>query len=912
MKKGIRINKNNIISLQGIIICLFSLVIVFSQKSIFSFLSTGILAAFGFIGFWILVPILFIWGIYLTFRTFLKKHRMDISMWGAFILFIALLVLTSAYGTEGYKLSDGITLSMFNTAEGYDYLKFNNSIGYFNEIAGFTSDEISTKLVLSNVHLGGGYVGFILCGLLNNGITPLGTLILSWIIASIGILLILNRQIKAGFLLIKNRKRKAKKEEENDNEEDNNPLSLTEHEEISDMYSNLDSIIIEDKEEDLISLPPMVETISPHENLNTLSLRNFNNTHGLKKPVLDIDGNENKNINFNNVLSSINEEIEQENPTNIENNTYVEQEENNYNDFSNCSINDINNTNNEINEDDYSNTSSINNSDDSRETFTPINEEHSIQEESLIQEKKPHMVYAETIVDPTKRGQPKATIKPPYKLPPIELLQFHENDDDLAKNDVSSIARLEILNKAFSDFNIGAEAISYKTGPSVTRYNVKFKPNVSVSSLNRIVNDLSVRLCGVPVRYEPIVFGVDTSGIEVQNEVRINVGLRESIAKLPVGEKFIYNIPFGKDISGDLLNASITKFPHMLVAGSTGSGKSIFMQCCLITLLMRTTPYELKLMLIDPKKVEMNYYENIPHLLCPIITEAKKAVVALRKLVDEMERRYNLFVNCRVRDFGEFNVYAKKEGLEPLPLIIVFFDEYADINEECKEIKEPVVRIAAKARAAGIHLVIATQRPSVNVIDGVIKANISTHVALRVANFTDSSTILGEGGAEKLLGNGDMIIDCAAVVAGVKPRVQGCYVSPEEITAVVDYIKKQSAPLYDPEFLDLTDHSHDDDVNDEGVSYDPSAAKELSEEQLYETIKSDIQSKEYCSISYIQRTYGVGFPKAGRLFNKLVKDGLVANKGDARGCKVLIKNEQSESPVSSDESKVYVNDEGEN
>lgn len=206
-------------------------------------------------------------------------------------------------------------------------------------------------------------------------------------------------------------------------------------------------------------------------------------------------------------------------------------------------------------------------------------------------------------------------------------------------------------------------------------------------------------------------------------------------------------------------------------------------------------------------------------------------------------------------------------------------------------------------------MIVATQRPSVNVIDGVIKANLTSRVALMVGNYVDSNTIIGEAGAEKLLGNGDMIVDCTSVTHGSKPRVQGCFVTASEINRVTDYIRKQAKPMYDPEFLDLTDHSQDFTSNDEGVSVDLASLKEASEEQLLEQIKNDLTSKEYCSISFIQRTYGVGFPKAGRLFAKLVAQGYVAKQGDSRGNKVLIKQEQSISPTSIDESKLYQNPE---
>lgn len=520
--------------------------------------------------------------------------------------------------------------------------------------------------------------------------------------------------------------------------------------------------------------------------------------------------------------------------------------------------------------------------------------EEIIEKEEVKEESIPQKVEAVNVIENTnilQNQQPKPKVKRQYKLPPINLLDLHEGSDDDKANEQSCQDRVNFINTIFEQLHVGAKAIGYTVGPSVTRYDIQTNSDVSVNVVNRYVDDLSVRLGGVPVRFQSIVFGKATSGLEIPNEVRTNVGLRESIEALPKGEKYLRNIPFGKDISGKLVQANLQDFPHLLVSGTTGSGKSIFVHSAIMTLLMRNTPNQVKLVLIDPKKVEMSYYKDIPHLLCPSISDPKKALVAMRKLVDEMERRYNLFEQNLVRDIGSYNRMASEKGLEPLPLIIVFVDEYADLSEACKEIREPVVRIAQKARSAGIHLCIATQRPSVNVIDGVIKANIATHVALMVASSVDSVTIIGEAGAEQLLGNGDMLIECPLISRSGKPRVQGCFVDTPEISRVCDYLRENYGPDYDPEFLDLEEHVEVPQSYDEPKVIDKSA----SEDQLYEMIKEDITSLEFCSISYIQRTYGVGFPKAGRLFNKLLKDGYVSLEHDSRGSKVLIRSQEGQS-----------------
>ena len=876
--KKLKINKDTLAGTGGIAICLFALLITLSSNNkVFGFLSVSILTVFGFIGFWILIPAIFILGMYLVIRQKIKKFRFDITIWGIYVIILALLIMTSAWGSEGVILTisseENVIISMFkkgdvfdeanNVTYTYTSLKFNNCITYFQEIAKLnvqgrvdsTGQALQwyNGLSITDVRLGGGYLGFVLCGALNSLITPVGTTIVFWLAILAGLGLIFNRQLKKLYLYIKNRK-----------------VSKSAHDDVysteSTDYSS--NVIYNDNP---VSAPSEVQPSAPAleqapaPSFLEMQSRSFNATHGLQKASFIMDGGEVANKVEDAPKEEVNLFVRQDAPSFVGEPTPMEEE-------------------------------LVNN----EPTFEPI------APTPVIEEKSEEPAVEDTYAgDPLHKPQPKAVIKPPFKLPPMDLLDYHENLDDLTKNDASCESRTALLNQIFQDMNVGAEVVGHTVGPSVTRYDVKTRANVSVASIKRIEQDISVRLGGVPVRFVPIVLGKDTSGLEMQNEIRTNVGLRESIEKIPEGEKFLTAIPFGQDISGNVLYASLKDFPHMLVAGATGSGKSIFMHATIISLLMKNTPEELKLLLIDPKKVEMNYYKEIPHLLCPNVSDPMKAKVALEKLADEMERRYNLFEENRVRDIKEFNRFAKEKGLTPLPTIAVFIDEYADLSEACKDVRTPVVRIAQKARSAGIHLVIATQRPSVNVIDGVIKANLPTHVALMVSSFFDSNVIIGEGGAELLLGNGDMIVECSAISRANKPRVQGCFIDSPEINRVTDFLRNQGGPQYDPMFLDLEDHSKDG-FSEEEIVVDTAALKEASEDQLYTQIKSDLVHKEYCSISFIQRTYGVGFPKAGRMFARLVKDGIVANGGDARGSKVLVHNmEQSEGVTSIDESHVY-------
>lgn len=916
MNKRIAIKKDTNIAMLGAIICLLALVILFSSQSVLSFLSNGILSAFGFIGFWILIPTLFVFGLYLILRKKLMKIRFDLSLWGVLLIVIAFLILSSSWGSEGHDFiynEKNYVVHMFDS--GFENEKQIIKLQFGDpsciDVCKSIIDEYG--LSLSNIHLGGGYIGYILCGALNNAITPIGMTIVCWVLVVAGILLILNRQIKKLFnYLLSNKQRKAAKE---------------------DVYSSLD-----ESSTAYSTLQSSVETLNGSDEANNhvennnniymqdLTIRNFNNTHGLQKPSFVLDGKiisndfdqqpveDNQFINFqSNELASSN----QNDKVDFKQETNEETNEETNTSFSNDNVDnsiDDENANKEViqNNDDFSfeNVSLSNtNNDVQKQTnnenvaiSSKINEEKiSIKEELKKEEPVSTVVKKRPQVEP----QPKATVKPLFFLPDSSLLEYHENDEDVYKNEESTAAKTAIINQTFVDYNIGAEVVGHTIGPSVTRYDIKLKPNVLVSSINKILTNLAINLSGTSFRFEEIVRGKATSGLELPNEVRTSVGLREAIEKMPTGEKYSMNIPFGKDICGNVLSADIRKMPHLLVAGGTGSGKSIFMHSTILSLIMRNTPDQLRILLIDPKKVEMNYYDEIPHLLCPNISEPKESLVALRKLVDEMERRYLLFQENRVRDAGEFNAMAKEKGLEPLPIIVVFIDEYADLNEACKEIREPVVRIAQKARAAGIHLVIATQRPTVNVIDGLIKANLPCRVALKVSQNNDSIVILDESGAEKLLGNGDMIISIPPLDSTTKPRVQGCFVTVKEIDRVCEYLRSQGKPHYFPQFLDLVDHS-EDAISNGPIDVDPQFSKEASEDQLLEKIKNDIMSREYCSISFIQRTYGVGFPKAGRLFNKLIALGYVTREGDSRGSKVLIHNESSDEATSSDASTLYI------
>lgn len=514
--------------------------------------------------------------------------------------------------------------------------------------------------------------------------------------------------------------------------------------------------------------------------------------------------------------------------------------------------------------------------------------------------------------------QPDAVARPSYAFPSIELLNVPVASGNAEEVKADCERTKETVDRCFSDFKVGAHVDSYTVGPSVTRYNVMCDPNVSVTTISRYIDDISQRLNGLPARFQEVVRGQNTSGLEIPNKVTTPVPLREVISHLPTGPNDNLVIPFGKTISGEYLKGDLSKFPHMLVAGTSGSGKSIFMHGIIMSLIMRNRPEDLKLVLIDPKRVEMNNYFDIPHLLCPIIKEPSQAKVCLDKLIIEMERRYSLFEWSHVRDIRQFNKdYAPSHKLAPLPFIVVVVDEFADLVDTCKEVSDSVVRIAQKARAAGIHLIISTQRPSVDIITGVIKANLNCRVALRVSQANDSVCILGQGGAEDLAGYGDMLVDCETVFRGGFIRAQGAMVETNELDAVCDYIKSQQTVNYDPNFLDLVDHEAEEKKNQAFEDDNAPSRQEIKandDEDYYQQLKAQVMTRQYTSISRIQRENGLGFPRAGRLFNRLVSEGVVAPEpdtpGSSKGCRVLkhVDPNNAEPPAGSTDSLKFAND----
>ena len=498
---------------------------------------------------------------------------------------------------------------------------------------------------------------------------------------------------------------------------------------------------------------------------------------------------------------------------------------------------------------------------------------------------------ANTFVNPAPMPAPAPVVKKPIKwVPPSgELLETYETSEASELNIQTAEQRTEIINKTFGDFGIGARVIGYTIGPAVTRYNIEYDPSVTSRNIDKIVTDISIRLGGVACRFQPIVEGSFYSGLEVPNAKVTMVSFKDVYEKLPDVKKNPTAIAFGKNINGDVIYENFNSFPHLLVAGTTGSGKSIFVHSIISTLIMRNSPENLKLVLIDPKRVEFVKYRDIPHLLCPIINDPHKAKPLLDKLVEEMNRRYDVLAEGEgFQDIKEYNAYAEENGLAKIPTIIAIVDEFGDLVQTCKEISQPIVLIGQKARACGIHLLIATQSPTSDIITGSIKSNLPTHVALSTSNFNQSVTIIGEGGAEKLLGKGDMLVDCATISRQNKVRLQGCYIAGKEIGRIANYLREHYETQYDENFLNLEEEATQEaQVAIASGTVIPSA--DAREEERYQSIKGFVMGQQYTSISKIQRDCSVGFNRAGRFFNRLVAEGIVASEPEGnKGSRVLV------------------------
>ena len=484
--------------------------------------------------------------------------------------------------------------------------------------------------------------------------------------------------------------------------------------------------------------------------------------------------------------------------------------------------------------------------------------------------------------------------KKKYRLPPLDCLNPPKaslggnSEQELREN-------AQKLIDVLKSFGVQTTLVDIARGPSVTRYELAPAAGVKMSRITNLADDIALNLAASGVRIAPIP-GKTAVGIEVPNRARDTVTLREILESTTYKKnaaKSKLSVALGKDISGNVCTMDIAKMPHLLIAGTTGSGKSVCVNAMVLSILYNATPDEVKLVMIDPKKVEFIGYNGIPHLLIPVVTEPAKAAGALQWAVREMNNRYQSFADNGVRDIKGFNeLAATQEELEPLPQICIFIDELADLMMATpKEVEDSICRLAQMARAAGMHLVIATQRPSVDVITGLIKANIPSRLSLSVSSAVDSRTILDMAGAEKLLGNGDMLFNPVGVS---KPtRIQGCFSTEAEVERVVDYIKAQETSEYDEEVLKDIEQAAAaaENANKKGGGVDAPAGGGDGDDLYTKAIQVVVEAGQ-ASTSMLQRKLGVGYARAGRLIDELEEHGIIGEYQGSKPRAVLITKQQ--------------------
>lgn len=471
-----------------------------------------------------------------------------------------------------------------------------------------------------------------------------------------------------------------------------------------------------------------------------------------------------------------------------------------------------------------------------------------------------------------------------YKKPPLSLLDPIKSTDQSTDRDLIK-KNTQVLQSTFKSFGVKVIIKKAILGPTITRYEVQPAVGVKVSRIVNLADDLALALAAKDIRIEAPIPGKPFIGIEVPNRATSVVSFKDVMEHQDSkAKKDPMNVPLGKDVTGSTISANLAKMPHLLIAGSTGSGKSVAINTILASILMKARPEDVKLVLIDPKMVELSVYNGVPHLLIPVVTDAKLASNALRKVVKEMERRYKLFAAGGVRNMGEYNQKVaennqdkSKPVMKPLPYILVVVDELSDLMMVGgHDVEGAIVRLGQMARAAGIHMILATQRPSVDVITGLIKANVPSRISFAVSSGVDSRTILDQTGAEKLLGRGDMLY--MPIGASKPERIQGAYIASDEVERVIDWVKKQQKVDYDETMIPKKGESSSasDNGNDE------------PEDEFYNQAVDLVRRQQTASVSMLQRRFRIGYNRAARIVDEMEAKGIVGPSEGSKPRQVLV------------------------
>lgn len=817
----------------GLMLLLISIIGLLNKGPVGNFLTYIGVYLFGAFYF-----IVFLFLIFLSIYMMIKKKRLKIHLnmilVGFLLIYLACIIASSTSNSE---------------------IKFNNLIEVYNEHIAVVSSKLFVVDSISNLPVvGGGFIGYTLKALLNTCITSIGTNIVVIAFMVVGLILTLKDAIVH---IVKFFASIIKKGKENNN---NNVKKKNEEKK-------------DDEKTDNEGVPPYIER-TPHEVFVTpiapiqedrVETNDQPTVSQTPLPNSYFDEVEDKEDNFIN---------EYKTETSIEELDVPIREENNIKDYFADNIDEDNNDlnlGNKVEEEDEISIP-IQEATPSKEIFVQYDsvtsQTSNVETPNEKEVKSVESVITEQIKPESKPEVVKPVQKKKFVLPSPDLLKYHAHEDTRILNENEAALKVDKINRTFQQYKIGAQVISYTIGPSVTRFNIKMNEGVRVNTLASITNEISIALNGdKSVRLELIVEGRDTSSIEVGNKKATPVSFKECFDAIKdrTSDKDKLLIPLGKDIENQVVTTYMNELPHLLVAGTTGSGKSVFVNSIISTFIMRNNPDELKLVLVDPKKVEFKPFSNIPHLLCPIITEAAEAAALLKKLCEEMDDRYEQMSLRSVSKISDYNELAEARGFPKLPSIVLIIDEYADlITKNAKEIEGNVQRICQKARAAGIYLILCTQRPSVNVVTGDIKAVIPSRIALLVPQANDSKVILDQTGAESLLGYGDML--CQIPKRNGLVRVQSPLITGLEIADICDYLRGQQEVQYDPKFCNLVQKV---DVNQQF------GERSLELDELYEEAKEHVLKTRIASTSNLQSYFRIGFARADAILYSLEQNGVV-------------------------------------
>ena len=872
-KKPFVANKNHFFIFIGLFLCLFALILCLNTSIGAHYVSTPFVFTFGSLAYLVYILIILL-GLRMIFAKKFIKIKIGVYFFGTIFLLIAGFMLYAHFISLNY-LGDGTFVALATNHEIKSVNFFDVYDGIFNNFKSHYNDLMTLSPV--SYPLGSGIIGYFLVALFNNIFAvPFGALIVAIIFAVVGVFLYFLPLILRSIGKEKEKEARPQAKEDTETVSDISPNKAAPQKVKNiDVIKEASKIDPDNYESEIMGLPRRNNSISsPTFVEQSSTANNFSiSENGSFKPAKFVTES---NKNGQQEIPAPTPLVEQ---PSLEEATKSEQLELDF------------------------------------DAVPELNQEL-IQQKPVFEEPKtivnnpaPQVApVPQPVAQPVaEKPKPKERVK--WIQPSADVLNTYETSEAQALNERVADERKELINIAFNDFGVGAHVEDYTIGPSITRFNIRYDHNVSARSVNNMVQDIQIRLSGVSARFESIVEGQSSSGLEIPNASVTTVSFKDVYEALPDVKKHPLAVAFGKNIEGEVIYADFDEFPHALVSGTTGSGKSIFVNSVIVSLIMRNSPDDLKLVLVDPKKVEMSRYKDMPHLLCPIITEAQEAKLLMDKLCQEMEDRYAKFAENGCSNIKEFNEDAPGLGLDRMPYIVIFFDEYADMVDQCKEISMPVVSIAQKARACGIHLCIATQRPSTNVVTGVIKANLPTHVALMMASYTDSMTIIGEGGAEKLIGKGDMLVQSPLVSRIGCVRLQGCFIHRQEISRVVGYLKEHYETHYDEKFLNLEEEATQ--AANEYMQTPEFKEHGNTEEERYQSIKEWVMTQEFMSISRIQRECGVGFNRAGRFFLRLQSEGIVGNETEGnKGCRVMVQDKfgSDNNTVASDEQTYFRSD----